>query len=82
MSGPRDKEDLITYFEGDYRPWHDAKVHVFAPAMKYGAGVFEGVRGYWSETRGEMVLFRRLREPIVSHAEYSLHQVVLGCLNI
>ena len=58
MSGPRDKEDLITYFEGDYRPWHDAKVHVFAPAMKYGAGVFEGVRGYWSETRGEMVLFR------------------------
>jgi len=26
--------------------------------MKYGAGVFEGVRGYWSETRGEMVLFR------------------------
>ena len=58
MSGPRDKEDLITYFEGDYRPWYDAKVHVFAPAMKYGAGVFEGVRGYWSETRGEMVLFR------------------------
>ena len=58
MSGPRDKEDLITYFEGDYRPWNDAKVHVFAPAMKYGAGVFEGVRGYWSETRGEMVLFR------------------------
>ena len=58
MSGPREKEDLITYFEGDYRPWNDAKVHVFAPAMKYGAGVFEGVRGYWSETRGEMVLFR------------------------
>ena len=58
MSGPRDKEDLITYFEGDYRPWNDAKVHLFAPAMKYGAGVFEGVRGYWSETRGEMVLFR------------------------
>jgi len=58
MSGPRDKEDLITYFEGDYRPWQDAKVHVFSPAMKYGAGVFEGIRGYWSEARGEMVLFR------------------------
>ena len=58
MSGPRNKEDLITYFEGDYRPWHDAKVHVFSPAMKYGAGVFEGIRGYWSVARGEMVLFR------------------------
>ena len=58
MSGPRNKQDLITYFEGDYRPWYDAKVHVFSPAMKYGAGVFEGIRGYWSEARGEMVLFR------------------------
>ncbi|MEK9724611.1 MAG: branched-chain amino acid transaminase [Rhodospirillaceae bacterium] len=58
VSGPRDYDDLITYFEGDYRPWNEAKVHVFTPAVKYGAGVFEGVRGYWSEARGEMVLFR------------------------
>ena len=33
MSGPRDKKDLITYFEGDYRRWHDAKVRVFSPAI-------------------------------------------------
>lgn len=55
---PGNYDDLITYFEGDYRPWNEARVHVFSPAMKYGAGVFEGVRGYWSEARGEMVLFR------------------------
>ncbi len=56
--GPRDYDDLITYFEGDYVPWNEARVHVFSPAVKYGAGVFEGIRGYWSEARGEMVLFR------------------------
>lgn len=56
--GPRDYDDLIVYFEDDYVPWNDAKIHVFAPVVKYGAGVFEGVRGYWSETLGKMVLFR------------------------
>ena len=69
MSGPGDKENLITYFEGDYRSWRDAKVHVFSPAMKYGAGIFEGIRGYRSEVRGEMVLFR-LNEHL-SRLEYS-----------
>ena len=38
--------------------------------MKYGAGVFEGIRGYWSEARGEMILFR-LSEHL-SRVEYSL----------
>ena len=67
--GTRKREDLITYFEGDYRPWNDARVHVFAPAMKYGAGVFEGIRGYWSEARSEMVLFRL--EEHLARLEYS-----------
>lgn len=56
--GPKDYDDLIVYFEGDYVPWNDAKVHVFAPAVKYGAGIFEGIRGYWSETQGKMLIFR------------------------
>ncbi len=50
--------DLVVYHNGDYVPWADATVHVFTPVMKYGAAVFEGIRGYWSEKRGCMLLFR------------------------
>ena len=56
-----DHQDLIVHFNGRYVPWRDATVHVFSPFAKYGAAVFEGIRGYWSETRGKMLLFR-LRE--------------------
>ena len=58
---PSDQERLIVYFNGEFVPWNEARVHVFSPFAKYGAAVFEGVRGYWSENRGRMLLFR-LRE--------------------
>ena len=45
-------------FNGAIVPWDDAKVHVLAPGMKYGAGVFEGIRGYWNAEHGEMYVFR------------------------
>ncbi|MDD9878476.1 MAG: branched-chain amino acid transaminase [Magnetovibrio sp.] len=72
--GPRDYEDLIVYMNGEYVPWADATVHVFSPAVKYGAGVFEGIRGYWSEARGEMLIFRL--EDHLKRLEYS--QKVMG----
>ena len=56
-----DHERLIVYFNGGFVPWTEARVHVFSPLAKYGAGVFEGIRGYWSERRGKMLVFR-LRE--------------------
>ncbi len=67
--GPRDYDDLIVYFQGEYVPWKNATVHVFSPAVKYGAGVFEGIRGYWSEARQHMVVFR-LQEHL-KRLEYS-----------
>ena len=45
-------------FNGAIVPYADAKVHVLTPGLKYGAGVFEGIRGYWNASRGEMYLFR------------------------
>jgi len=56
-----DHESLIAYINGEFVPWNEARVHVFSPLAKYGAGVFEGIRGYWSEQRGKMLVFR-LRE--------------------
>jgi branched-chain amino acid aminotransferase len=49
------------YLNGKIVPWEEAKVHVYSPAVKYGAGVFEGIRGYWNEAQAEMYVFR-LRE--------------------
>ncbi|WP_156928070.1 aminotransferase class IV [Bradyrhizobium sp. Tv2a-2] len=48
----------FVYLNGRIVPWHDAKVHVFAPVSKYGIGVFEGIRGYWNEERQQLYLFR------------------------
>ncbi|XSC42519.1 branched-chain amino acid transaminase [Bradyrhizobium sp. RDT10] len=48
----------FAYLNGQIIPWNDAKVHVFAPVMKYGIGVFEGIRGYWNEEAEQLYLFR------------------------
>jgi branched-chain amino acid aminotransferase len=48
-------------FNGEIVPYEDAKIHFLAPALKYGASVFEGIRGYWNQQEGEMYIFR-LRE--------------------
>ena len=51
-------KDLLVYFNGDFVPWAEATIHVYSPAVKYGAGVFEGIRGYWSDADQQMHLFR------------------------
>ena len=48
-------------FNGEIIPFADGKVHIASPAVKYGIGVFEGVRGYWNETQRQLYVFR-LRE--------------------
>ena len=59
---PSDHDRLIVYLDGEFVPWSEATVHVFPPLVKYGARVFEGIRGYWSERRGVMLLFRPREE--------------------
>ncbi|MGH7049271.1 MAG: branched-chain-amino-acid transaminase [Acetobacteraceae bacterium] len=39
-------------------PYDECLVHAFSGAMKYGAAVFEGLRGYWSEPRRDLYVFR------------------------
>lgn len=46
---------------GEIVPWDAAQVHMYSPAVKFGAGVFEGIRGYWNEDAEQMYVFR-LRE--------------------
>jgi len=48
----------LVYLNGDFVKWEDAKIHVFSPAVKFGAGVFEGIRAYWNETEEQLYVFR------------------------
>ncbi len=34
------------WMDGEFVPWDEAKVHVFAHALHYGSSVFEGIRAY------------------------------------
>jgi branched-chain amino acid aminotransferase len=48
---------------GDLVRYEDAKIHAFSAVVKYGTGVFEGIRGYWNDSKREMYVFR-LREHV------------------
>lgn len=53
MADPR-----FVWTNGRIVPWAEATVHVYSPAVKYGVGVFEGLRGYWNERAGELYVLR------------------------
>ena len=38
----------VIWFDGEFIPWKDAKVHVLTHTLHYGMGVFEGIRAYKS----------------------------------
>ena len=63
---------------GQIVPWGDAKIHIASPAVKYGTGVFEGIRGYWNEADQELYLFR-----VAEHLERLVYsQTVMGFADI
>jgi branched-chain amino acid aminotransferase len=53
MADPR-----YVFLDDKIVPWDQGTVHVSSGAFKYGASVFEGLRGYWNEKEQEMYLFR------------------------
>jgi len=48
--------DGVIWFDGEFIPWKDAKVHVLTHTLHYGMGVFEGIRAYKSSNG--TVIFR------------------------
>jgi branched-chain amino acid aminotransferase len=46
------------FLNGKIVPYEKAVIHIFTPAYRYGAMVFEGIRGYWNEKVNDMYLFR------------------------
>jgi branched-chain amino acid aminotransferase len=58
----------FAFFKGGIVPIEEAKVSVRTHAFNYGTGCFEGIRGYWSDDEGQLLVFK-LRE----HYERFLH---------
>lgn len=48
-SAPFDQLDGHIWFNGDFVPWKDAKVHVLTHGLHYASSVFEGERAYGGE---------------------------------
>jgi len=40
------KEAKFIWRDGEFVPWHDARVHVLSLAVQFGSSVFEGIRCY------------------------------------
>jgi branched-chain amino acid aminotransferase len=58
-SAPRaTQQDSIVYFDGAFVPLHEATITVATHALHYGTGVFEGIRGYWSEEHEELYVLK------------------------
>ena len=55
MSLMSDRDGWI-WFDGEFVPWREAKVHVLTHTLHYGMGVFEGVRAY--QTNQGTAIFR------------------------
>jgi len=49
--------------DGRIVAFDDARVHILTHTFNYGTGVFEGIRGYWSDRREELFIVR-LREHV------------------
>ena len=52
--------NTIVYFDNRFVPLREAQVSILTHALNYGTGVFEGIRGYWSESEEELHLVRPL----------------------
>ena len=47
MAGPSfDKREGEIWYNGEFVPWEDARLHVLSHGLHYGSGVFEGERAY------------------------------------
>ena len=51
----------FAWFDGDFIPWEEARIHVDTPAFAQGFSVFEGIRSYWNDTDQQIYIFH-LRE--------------------
>jgi branched-chain amino acid aminotransferase len=65
------------YFEGRYVPVEEARISIMTHAFNYGTGLFEGIRGYYSQEKNNILVFR-LKE----HVDRMTRNARLLCMDI
>jgi branched-chain amino acid aminotransferase len=65
--------NTIVYFNNEFVPLRDARVSILTHALHYGAGVFEGIRGYWEPDQQELFLVR----PVEHYARWKTNSGIL-----
>lgn len=51
-------EPTLAYFQGNFRPFDQAKISIRSKALQYGLGCFEGIRAYWNRDDEQLYIFR------------------------
>ncbi len=58
MKADTPNPSTTVWFNNQFMPLGDANVNILTHALNYGTGVFEGIRGYYSEQQQELLLVR------------------------
>lgn len=56
IAPPRDQRWV--YVRGGFHRYADVRIGLATHALHYGTGCFEGIRAYWSEETGQLLVFR------------------------
>jgi hypothetical protein len=73
-SVPFDQLEGEIWFNGEFVPWKDAKVHVLTHGLHYASAVFEGERAYGGEIFKLTEHTERLHTSAISSASRSLQR--------
>ena len=50
--------DATVFFDGEFKEYGDVRLGLLTHALLYGTGCFEGIRGYWNNSRSQMYLLQ------------------------
>ena len=73
MKAEQPDQNTIVYFDGRFVTLGEAHVNILTHALNYGAGVFEGIRGYWSAESEDLFLVR----PVEHYARWKKNAGIL-----
>ncbi len=67
----------FAYFEGAYVPTKEAQISILTHAFNYGTGMFEGIRGYYSDAEDNIFIFR-----LAEHIDRFVRNFAILCMEI
>lgn len=65
------------YFNGGYVPIEEANISILTHAFNYGTGLFEGIRGYYSESENNILIFR-----LPEHVDRMVRNFSILCMEV